>query len=184
MSKIVYRKGIVLGIICLFIGISILPSIGGYNENDIMDEIKDEIIKSNFGSSFTTEESNANRGTLDINDCWWTMYQNNAQHTGYSDGKGLIYSKPKLLWILEGGTAGSPAIGDVDNDGSMEVIFCDNHVRCCNGLNDEEKWDFRYSNDGGVGYTRIQDAIGVASNGDRVYVYDDSSPYTEYLEED
>jgi len=30
-------------------------------------------------------------------------------------------------------------------------------------------------------YTRIQDAIDNASNGDTVYVYDDSSPYNEYV---
>ncbi len=119
MKSKMYCKILAIGIIVLFIGVSISSSVGSLTINN----------------SKTTDE---------VYD--WPMFNHDIMHTGYTDGKGNI-SCPCNRWSHETGdwVYSSPAIGDIDNYGYVEVVVGSNNnkVYAMNGFNGEFEWSYK-----------------------------------------
>jgi len=75
----------------------------------------------------------------------WPMFHHDTQHTGYIDGVGAI-TTPIKKWSHQTYDAySSPAIGDVDYDGEIDVVVGGasapvNKVYCLDGQTGNEKW--------------------------------------------
>jgi len=84
----------------------------------------------------------------------WPMFRHDAAHTGYAGGVGAFaLSEPVLKWRYQ--VSGfevdltSPVVGDVDNDGFLEVVVGsyrygpnDGAIYCLDGCTGTEKWVF------------------------------------------
>ena len=117
MGKFVFRKGLVIGIILLFIGASIIPSISG-NTYDF--RIQNIVIEEKL--NYDTFESNNEV-------CDWPMFRHDSLHTGYTECIGQFQNSGNLKWKNQPNTLtpemrSTPAIADIDNDDNLEVIVC------------------------------------------------------------
>jgi len=73
MQKSLARKGLVLGIIVLFVGASVIPSIGG-----------DIVVPNINGNLETIKDASSKSPKVSTETDWWPMYGHDPQHTGVS----------------------------------------------------------------------------------------------------
>jgi len=188
MKNSMWKKGLVLGIIILFVGAIVLPSTGstvmiksslstsegnifygGSGPNnytsiqDAIDNASDGLLVfsclntvglslektentmqiDNFGMVEGKKLTDA-ESTDEVFD--WPMFHHDIMHTGYTDGKGNI-SCPCKKWSFQTGglVFSSPALGDIDNDGIIEVVVGshDNWVYALDGTNGAVVWKYK-----------------------------------------
>ncbi len=121
MNKSLVRKGLVLGIILLFIGTSVLPSISGnIIENDNNQKIPDDNIK----PSTMTD--------------WWPMFHHDAENTGNSSS--TAPDTNNVLW--EYGTGGTVASSPAVVDGNVFFGSIDGNVYCLDALTGAWIWQY------------------------------------------
>jgi len=156
MINNVFRKSLAIGIIILFFVASVLPSISG-DINKINDIKNDE-------------------STDKVYD--WPMFHHDINHTGYTDGKGNIsYPAKKWSYTTDGMVASSPALGDIDGDGEIEVVVGsdDNNVYAIDGITGNKEWVYLTGSNvhsspalGDIDYDNIIEVV-VGSNDGKVY---------------
>jgi outer membrane protein assembly factor BamB len=95
-----YRKGLVIGIIILFIGTSITPIKGGFKEN--IDNELSELVDNKDAYQINTRMT----GSIENNDIyWWPMFQHDQNHSGYSPSSAPETNKMK--WMFSSSDPGS-----------------------------------------------------------------------------
>lgn len=123
MKKNILRKGTVLGIIMLFLGISIIPNITG----DVGNKKEDMQINEQKSTSSSTTD-------------WWPMFGHDPSHTRYSSS-----TTPDTCYLLWNITLGyyewlhsSPAVAD----GKVYIGSDDHNVYCLNADTGAKIWDY------------------------------------------
>jgi len=167
MRNSLVKKSLIVTIIILFIGIIILPSINGnlLNFNSLDDNKSDSNCK--YINSYNTPDmTNSLPGTKDdiyvITDKFglhdYTYSNTNSNYDQCDNLKSLKFRKIERPY-------GISTIEKIDNN--FDVIISGSIFYV--GGSDPNN------------YTGIQDAINDASDGDTVFVYDESSPYYENI---
>jgi outer membrane protein assembly factor BamB len=135
MQNYVFRKSLVIGIIILFFGASVVPSISMNIENNCNTHVKD----------IFEEELNLIKDESNKNVCNWPMFRHDSIHNGYTDCKGKI-SKPYTKWAYPTKALihSSPSVGDINDDGELEIVFCawDGNVYALKGINGDKIWKY------------------------------------------
>ena len=148
MKKSMVRKGLVLGIIILFLGASVLPSISGnIKENDNNPQVSDDNIK----SSTMTD--------------WWPMFHHDLQHTGYSTANAPDTNN--ILWSYTTGdnVRSSPAI----TNNKVYIGSKDDKVYCLNADTGAFIWSYTTGNWVDSSPAIYNDKIYIGSFDDKVY---------------
>jgi len=86
MQKSLVKKGLVLVIIVLFVGVSILPNISGYTQKN-RNHKNIEITSSPTRIEISDQSSGSD---------WWPMFQHDAHHSGYTTSEGPLTNE--VLW--------------------------------------------------------------------------------------
>jgi len=175
MRKGLGRKGLVVGIMILFFGASVVPSISGYiGTNNIISSESDAATIINEGSlSGYVNDTHMNH----IEGVLVRVYFHETYEEDYTDSYGYYHvTNIPICWCMKNAT-------------SSKEEYSTEWVLLSTGEN--TTYDFvlthlagntLYVGGSGPGnYTKIQDAIDDASDGDIVFVYDDSSPYFEHV---
>ena len=83
--------------------------------------------------------------TIDVICLPWPMYHHDIRNTGFKNGIGDI-SIPSMKWSSNVGgiCMSSPALGDVDKDGIVEIVIGsdDKNVYCFDGFNGNVEWTY------------------------------------------
>ena len=169
------RKIIVFGIILLFTGIMLTPCIATDNAR-----LK-EILSPECPLIFVEEPGTLSGYVTDteMNPIEGVCIQVDFHETyreDYSDATGYYYvTDIPLCYCMKNATGSKPGYIPV----SVSLAITENTIHDFI-LASTGPWLYVGGN-GLENYTRIQDAIDNASNGDTVFVYDDSSPYVENI---
>ena len=160
MRKSLVRKGLVLGIIVLFVGASVVPSISenireqgdissleDQSSDVISDVVFGDITENNDVSDFektvidkvdNNEESDESEKDRSYD---WPTFQHDMQRTGYGNGVGDI-DLPSVRWrfFSEEPFTWNSVIGDIDNEN--EIVACDvsGMLFCIDGSTGLEEW--------------------------------------------
>jgi len=135
MKNNMLRKGLILGIILLFVGASVTPSISGDFENK---------TDSNTDFNFKpTEQSITNDVIVDSepdNVDWWPIFQHDLLNSGYSSNAGPDINNTRLTYPI----TGYPTSPAVVNGKLYITIFSnddnDNYLLCLDIYSGEEIW--------------------------------------------
>ena len=131
-----FRNAVVLGILGLLV-FSCL-STAGLSTEKTENTIQIDNYRMVEENKFTNAESN--EAVFD-----WPMFRHDNNHTGYTKGVGDIKA-PVKKWTnkTKDLVFSSPAIGNIDNDGALEVVVGSNDkkVYALYGTNGTEKWRF------------------------------------------
>ena len=121
MRNNLWTRGLVIGIIMLFVGTSVLPSISG----DIEIGKNRAVSQKNATSSVSTTD-------------WWPMFQHDLSHSGYSTS--TAPETNNVLWDYTTGNEvrSSPAVAD----GKVYIGSLDYKVYCLNAETGTKIWDF------------------------------------------
>lgn len=138
MKNNTWKKGLVLGIIVLFIGASVIPTISGNIEKKIIENSNLEFID-------VTSKIKDEKGDSSRNNDWWHTFHHDVMHTGFTSGIGQI-TIPSKKWEYTANDRvhSSPSVADIDNDGRAEVVFGsdDFNVYALDGENGTIEWTF------------------------------------------
>lgn len=125
-----FRKILVFGIIMLFVGASAVSTLS----------VKIDQTGGKKSSVFSEENS-------------WPMFHHDIRHTGFSEGMGNITKDNKYIrwkYVTGNEVYSSPAIGDINDDGHMEVVVAslDHNIYALDANNGTEIW--RYATGGKI----------------------------------
>ena len=126
MTTGLYRKGMVIAIIFLFIGVSVFPSING----------NISVNKTDLGKQTLVDNKEASSAESAID--WWSMFSHDAQHSGYSTSDAPNTSN--VLWDFPTGDSvnwSSPAV----TDGKVYIGSDDNNVYCLDAATGGKIWN-------------------------------------------
>ena len=94
---------------------------------------------------FTIASHLSNYNSIKSVDIDWQMFRHDVFHTGFINKTGNI-SIPIIRWIFLANDSihSSPAIGDIDNDGYIDIVFgsFDGNLYAINGTNGIKKWNY------------------------------------------
>lgn len=117
MRNGLWTKGLVVGIIILFVGTSIVPGINGDNENK------------------NTSEQSKN-STTD----WWPMFHHDLNHSGYSSSKAPNLKLRFWTFSTNLGVYASPSVVD----GRVFIGSTDGYFYCLNASTGKEIWQYDF----------------------------------------
>jgi len=152
MNKSLLRKGLVLGIIVLFVGATTIPSINGYNQN----------------KNHATQINNHTPASSS-NNYWWPMHRYDVTNSGFSMSDGPETNS--VLWFNNLGVVmrSTPAIVE---DRLYIGAEDDNNFYCVDALTGIPIWN--YTTDGPVESSPAvyNNSVYFGSNDHRVYCLD------------
>jgi len=175
MHKNLVRKGLVLGIIVLFIGASVVPSINGDTTTTTISSESDA----------ATSRTIINEGSLSgyvnstlmnpIEGALVRVYFHETYEEDYSDSSGYYHvTNIPICWCLKNATASKTGY-----DREWVLLSIDENTTYDFVLTASAGNTLYVGGSGPGNYTKIQDAIDNASDGDTIFVFNDSSPYYE-----
>ncbi len=134
----IFRKYIVIGVIILFVGAGVLPSISGIIENN--HNVKDRGTESVNTDGQTKKSSTRALSEVD----WWPMFHHDQCHTGYSTSQDAPETD-LILWTKDTGRGivESPVV--VDN--KLYIGSRNMYLYCLDVLTGEENWNYYMLND-------------------------------------
>jgi len=162
------RQGLAVAVILLFIGVALAPSINAEIESN-------ESTCTNFLDDGTLSGYVYDNNMEPIKEALVRVYFHETYKEDYTDSFGYYHvTNIPICYCLKNATASKAGyttewvLLSIDENTTYDFVLTplDGNTLYVGG-------------DGPGNYTTIQEAIDNASNGDMVYVYDDSSPYYE-----
>jgi outer membrane protein assembly factor BamB len=123
MKDRMFRNALTVGIILLFIGVTVTPSIAV--------------------NTVTIEDASGKGSGDDID--WWPMFRHDLNHSGYSTSSAPDTNNVSWNYATGDKVLSSPAVAD----GKVYIGSNDNKVYCLNADNGNEIWNYLISGDSG-----------------------------------
>ncbi len=141
MKNIIVRKGLVLGIILLFVGASVVSSIDGNNTLELLTAEDVEAITVNLGGKNVEEQimvdnEGVSSGVLDVD--WWPMFHHDLSHSGYSASVGPATNDTLWAYTTYSNVVSSPAVVD----SKVYIGSMDRNVYCLNADTGAKIWQY------------------------------------------
>ncbi len=161
-QHVMLYKTLLIGILILFIGAIITPSISG-NVSKIGD-IK-SVKTRDINNAIQTKQRDPH--TTSTSD-WWPMFHHDIQHSGFSTSNAPVTNN--VLWVYKTGywVGSSPAVAD----GKVYIGSLDEKVYCLDANTGDYIWS--YKTDGKVFSSPAvaDDKVYIGSDGGKVYCLD------------
>jgi parallel beta-helix repeat protein len=175
MNTSIMKKNLVVGIILLFFSIAIPP---GINANMLIpDDVTSGTRAFNFIADLGTLSGYVTDSVMNpIEGARVRVYFHNTSRENYSDANGYFHvTDIPICYCIKNATCSKEGY----NSAWVYLTIWENTTY---NFVLTSKGNWLYVGGSGPGnYTKIQDAIDNATDGDTVFVYDDSAPYGENL---
>ena len=125
MQNNLFKKGLVFGIITLFVGAGVFPVTAIVDENDKL-----------FENKIRVESEPQNSATTRVDE--WSMLHHDPENTGYSTSDAPRINKIKWIFTTANDVTSSPAVVN----GKVYIGSVDEHFYCLDADTGQELWKY------------------------------------------
>lgn len=133
-----FKKYLIIGLIILFVGASIFPSISGIIDNNY--------ILEDWENGIDNKDSQNKKSRTEVftDVDWWPMFQHDECHTGFSTSEDAPDTK-LILWTKD--TGGEIRESPVVVNNKVYIGSRSKYLYCLDTLTGEENWSYYMPND-------------------------------------